>query len=94
MPFGAMGGVPPCLPRPLKSEVVFGLRMVYIPVPNRWKQPKTWPQLMCCALASRNVGVFQFTNGTGFYGIMKGVVSGVVTIQKRIRTEGFRVGRD
>ena len=27
---------------------------------------KTWPQLMCCALASRNVGVFQFTNGKGF----------------------------
>ena len=27
-PFGAMGGVPPCFPRPLKIEAMFGLRIM------------------------------------------------------------------
>jgi hypothetical protein len=38
-PFGAIGGVPPCFRRPLKSEAVFGLRITYIPGPKRWKRP-------------------------------------------------------
>ena len=33
---------------------------------------KTWPQLMCCALASRNCGVFRFTDGTKVYGVTRG----------------------
>ena len=42
---------------------------------------------MCCALALQNVGVFRFTDRTGFTEY-EGIVSGVMTqARKRIRTE-------
>ena len=55
---------------------------------------KTWPQLICCALTSRNVGVFQFMNRTGFTGTMRGSWVGLwCWYEKTDKDWGFRVGR-
>ena len=48
---------------------------------------KTWPQLMCCALASRNVGSFDLRTGQGLRS-NEGIGSRIVMLaRRRIRTE-------
>ena len=58
---------------------------------NIYRKVKTWPQLICCALASQNIGVFRFMDRWSLWN-NKGIVSGVMMqVRKRIRTGLLRL---